>query len=150
MEDGKEYGIWDFRELLGLKESRTKDILKGLSGYIEIVGSNRDRRYKKKINLYLSYLSVSLFFPFKGRGDFIQPSLLRFFKDVICPLVIFLARISYPFRFQTRPPFTRVQRAVTRLWPPQAFHIVTRPSHCSTFSKACPTMSAISAGESPR
>lgn len=48
MEDGKEYGIWDFCELLGLKESRTKDILKGLSDYIEIVGSNRDRRYKKK------------------------------------------------------------------------------------------------------
>ena len=48
MEDGKEYGIWDFCELLGLKESRTKDILKGLSDYIEIVGSNRDRRYKRK------------------------------------------------------------------------------------------------------
>ena len=48
MEEGKEYGIWDFCELLGLKESRTKDILKGLSDYIEIVGSNRDRRYKKK------------------------------------------------------------------------------------------------------
>ncbi len=48
MEDEKEYGIWDFCELLGLKESRTKDILKGLSDYIEPVGSNRDRRYKKK------------------------------------------------------------------------------------------------------
>lgn len=48
MEDGKEYGIWDFCELLGLKESRTKDILKGLSDHIEIIGSNRDRRYKKK------------------------------------------------------------------------------------------------------
>lgn len=48
MEDGKEYGIWDFCELLGLKESRTKDILKGLSDYIETMGSNRDRRYKKK------------------------------------------------------------------------------------------------------
>ena len=48
MEDGKEYGIWDFCELLGLKESRTKDILKGLSDRIEIIGSNRDRRYKKK------------------------------------------------------------------------------------------------------
>ena len=31
MEEGKEYGIWEFCELLGLKESRTKDILKGLS-----------------------------------------------------------------------------------------------------------------------
>ena len=48
MEEGKEYGIRDFCELLGLKESRTKDILKGLSDYIESVGSNRDRRYRKK------------------------------------------------------------------------------------------------------
>ena len=48
MEEGKEYGIRDFCELLGLKESRTKDILKGLSDYIEPVGSNRDRRYRKK------------------------------------------------------------------------------------------------------
>jgi len=48
MEYGKEYGIWDFCELLGLKESRTKEILKGLSDYIEIIGSNRDRRYRKK------------------------------------------------------------------------------------------------------
>ncbi len=48
MEEGKEYGIWHFCELLGLKESRTKDILKGLSDRIEIIGSNRDRRYKKK------------------------------------------------------------------------------------------------------
>lgn len=48
MEDEKEYGIWDFCELLNLKECRTKDILKGLSDYIETVGSNRDRRYKKK------------------------------------------------------------------------------------------------------
>ena len=48
MEEGKEYGIWDFCELLGLKESRTKDILKGLSDQIEIIGGNRDRRYKKK------------------------------------------------------------------------------------------------------
>ena len=48
MEEGKEYGIWDFCELLDLKESRTKVILQGLSDYIEIVGGNRDRRYKKK------------------------------------------------------------------------------------------------------
>ena len=48
MEDGKEYSIWDFCELLGLKESRTKEILKGLSDYIEISGSNRNRRYRKK------------------------------------------------------------------------------------------------------
>lgn len=38
MEEGKEYGIWDFCELLGLKESRTKDILKGLSDRIEMIG----------------------------------------------------------------------------------------------------------------
>ena len=48
MEDGKEYSIWDFCNLLGLKESRTKDILKGLSAYIESVGSNKDRKYRKK------------------------------------------------------------------------------------------------------
>ena len=48
MEEGKEYGIWEFCELLGLKESRTKDILKGLSDRIEIIGNNRNRRYKKK------------------------------------------------------------------------------------------------------
>ena len=35
-------------ELLGLKESRTKDVLKGLADYIEIIGSNKDRRYRKK------------------------------------------------------------------------------------------------------
>lgn len=48
MEEGKEYGIWDFCELLDLKESRTKVILHGLSDYIEMVGGNRDRRYRKK------------------------------------------------------------------------------------------------------
>lgn len=48
MEEGKEYGIWDFCELSGLKESRTKAILQGLSDFIDMVGSNRDRRYKKK------------------------------------------------------------------------------------------------------
>ena len=59
MEDEKEYGIWDFCELLGLKESRTKDILKGLSDKIEIIGSNRDRRYRKKqICLHVSCVQV--------------------------------------------------------------------------------------------
>ena len=48
MEKGKNYGIWDFCDLLGLKESRTKDILKGLSEHIEIVGSNKDRKYRKR------------------------------------------------------------------------------------------------------
>lgn len=49
MEDDEEYRIWDFCELLDLKESRTKEILKGLSDYIEEIGSNRDRRYKRKM-----------------------------------------------------------------------------------------------------
>ena len=48
MEAGKEYSIWDFCGLLGLKESRTMDILRGLSEYIESVGSNKDRKYRKK------------------------------------------------------------------------------------------------------
>ena len=48
MEEEKEYGIRDFCELLNLKESRTKVILQGLSDDIEMVGSNRARRYKKK------------------------------------------------------------------------------------------------------
>lgn len=47
MEDDKEYSIWDFCSLLDLKESRTKDILKGLSDHIDMVGGNKDRRYKK-------------------------------------------------------------------------------------------------------
>lgn len=37
-----------FGEIKKLKESRTKVILQGLSDDIEMVGSNRDRRYKKK------------------------------------------------------------------------------------------------------
>ena len=48
MEEVREYGIWDFCELLDLKESRTKVILQGLSDYIEMVGNNQDRRYKKR------------------------------------------------------------------------------------------------------
>ena len=48
MQEGKEYVIRDFCELLNLKESRTKDILKGLSDYVEPIGGNKDRRYKKK------------------------------------------------------------------------------------------------------
>ena len=53
MEEGKEYGIRDFCELLNLKESRTKVILQGLSDDIEMVGSNRARRYKKKDKLMM-------------------------------------------------------------------------------------------------
>jgi len=48
MEEGKEYGIWGFCDVLGLKESQTKEILKGLSDYIEIVGGNKDGEYRKK------------------------------------------------------------------------------------------------------
>lgn len=48
MEAGNEYRLQDFCELLSLKETRIKSILKGLSDDIEIVGSNRDRRYRKK------------------------------------------------------------------------------------------------------
>lgn len=48
MENDKEYGIQDFCNLLQLKESRTKDILKGLveNGKIETVGAKKDRRYR--------------------------------------------------------------------------------------------------------
>ncbi len=49
MEDGKEYEIWDFCELLNLKESCTKVILQGLSDDIEMVMSSQARRYKQKI-----------------------------------------------------------------------------------------------------
>lgn len=50
METGKEYGIQCFCKLLQLKESRTKEILKGLvdENKIEIIGGNRDRKYKLK------------------------------------------------------------------------------------------------------
>ncbi|MEG1848320.1 MAG: ATP-binding protein [Lachnospiraceae bacterium] len=48
MEEDKEYTIQDFCQLLKLKESRTKDILKGLTSYIEPIGSNRNRKYMKK------------------------------------------------------------------------------------------------------
>lgn len=44
----KEYGIQDFCELLNLKESRTKEILTGLSEHIEPLGSKRFRRYRLK------------------------------------------------------------------------------------------------------
>lgn len=44
----KEYVMQDFCEILDLKESRTKEILKELSEYIEPVGKNRARRYRLK------------------------------------------------------------------------------------------------------
>lgn len=49
MEPDKEYNIQDFCQLLGLKESRTKEILKQLDGYyIQAVGGNRNRKYVRK------------------------------------------------------------------------------------------------------
>lgn len=48
MEIDKEYSIHDFCQLLGLKDSRVKDILKGLSGKVELIGSNKNRKYRKK------------------------------------------------------------------------------------------------------
>lgn len=50
MEDGKEYRLQDFCDLLGLKETRTKAILKPLIaiGKIIAIGNNKDRRYKKE------------------------------------------------------------------------------------------------------
>ena len=49
MEQGKEYGIQVFCNLLELKESRTNELLNGLlinENKIEIVGAKRDRRYR--------------------------------------------------------------------------------------------------------
>ena len=49
MEQGIEYGIQVFCNLLELKESRTNELLNGLlinENKIEIVGAKRDRRYR--------------------------------------------------------------------------------------------------------
>jgi ATP-dependent DNA helicase RecG len=48
MISGKEYRLQDFCDLLGLKETRTKEILKPLidEGKIIVIGKNKDRRYK--------------------------------------------------------------------------------------------------------
>ena len=48
MEENKEYRLQDFCDLLGLKETRTKEILKPLifDGKISALGKNKDRRYK--------------------------------------------------------------------------------------------------------
>ncbi|MCH4280971.1 hypothetical protein LQE94_13230 [Mediterraneibacter sp. NSJ-151] len=48
MEENKEYRLQDFCDLLGLKETRTKEILKPLisEGKISVIGKNKDRRYK--------------------------------------------------------------------------------------------------------
>lgn len=48
MDADKEYRLQDFCDLLGLKETRTKEILKPLItiGKIVVIGKNKDRRYK--------------------------------------------------------------------------------------------------------
>ena len=48
MEEGKEYRLQEFCELLGLKETRTKEILKPLISdeKISVIGKNKDQRYK--------------------------------------------------------------------------------------------------------
>ena len=48
MSDGKEHTLKEICDLLNLKETRTKELLKALSLRIEIIGSNKDRRYKLK------------------------------------------------------------------------------------------------------
>ena len=48
MAAGTEYRLQDFCDLLGVKETRTKEILKPLisEGKIIVLGKNKDRRYK--------------------------------------------------------------------------------------------------------
>lgn len=48
MTSDKEYRLQDFCELLELKETRTKEILKPLinEGKVAVTGKNKDRRYK--------------------------------------------------------------------------------------------------------
>ena len=48
MEIDKEYRLQDFCKLLGLKETRIKEILKPLisQGKILVIGNNKDQRYK--------------------------------------------------------------------------------------------------------
>ena len=46
MEEGKEYTIQDFCNLLNLKPSRTKELLKALTQDIEQIGNNKNRKYR--------------------------------------------------------------------------------------------------------
>ena len=48
MEFDKEYSLQEFCELLDLKETRTKAILKQLNEYIEPIGSTKNRKYLRK------------------------------------------------------------------------------------------------------
>ena len=46
MEEGKEYTIQDFCNLLNLKPSRTKELLKALTQDIEQIGNNKNRKWR--------------------------------------------------------------------------------------------------------
>lgn len=48
MEFDKKYSLQEFCELLDLKETRTKAILKQLDDYIEPIGSTKNRKYLRK------------------------------------------------------------------------------------------------------
>ena len=48
MEEDKEYTIQDFCNLLDLKPSRTKELLKDLKQNIEQIGNNKNQKYKLK------------------------------------------------------------------------------------------------------
>lgn len=50
MEKGVEYRLKEFCELLSLKETRVKVLLKDLidEGSVEVMGANRNRRYRRK------------------------------------------------------------------------------------------------------
>ena len=52
MRQNSEYKLQDFCELLNLKESRIKTIIKPLieTGVIVCVGANKDRRYLKRMD----------------------------------------------------------------------------------------------------
>ena len=49
MEEGKEYTIQDFCNLLNLKPSRTKELLKALTQDIEQIGNNKKSKIQIKI-----------------------------------------------------------------------------------------------------
>ena len=48
MEESKEYTIQDFCNLLNLKPSRKKELLKALTQDIEQIGNNKNRKYRLK------------------------------------------------------------------------------------------------------
>ena len=50
MTDEKEYKLNDFEELLNVRATRIKELLKGLINQdkVETIGENRNRRYKLK------------------------------------------------------------------------------------------------------